>query len=100
MTPKRSLVRLARRGLDALGLEVRRKPQGGEPSTRPPVELTPEHRRMLDHVRSNKLSMASNERLWATTMACQHVVDAGIVNAAVVASGAVEPGADLIKISK
>ena len=78
MTPKKSLIRLARRGFDALGIEVRRKPRGSEPTAKPPVELTAEQRRMLDHVRARKLSMASSERLWATTLACQHVVDAKI----------------------
>ena len=47
-------------------------------SRRYPVELTKDDVAMVEHVRGNKLSMCSEENLFATILACRHVVDRGI----------------------
>lgn len=55
----------------ATGFELRRipKPLG------PPVEFSPAERDVFRYVREHGLSMVSDERLYATILACRHVVD-------------------------
>lgn len=55
----------------ATGLELRRipKPLG------PPVEFSPVEREVFRYVRDHDLSMVSDERLYATILACRHVID-------------------------
>lgn len=57
------------------GLELRRKlPK----DVQMPVELSDAERELLKYVRKNDLTMVSNERLFATLMACKHVIDRGV----------------------
>ncbi len=57
------------------GLELRRKlPE----EVQMPVELSDAERELLKYVRRNDLTMVSNERLFATLMACKHVIDRGV----------------------
>lgn len=58
----------------ATGFELRRipKPAG------PPVEFSQAERDVFRHVREHGLSMVSDERLYATILACRHVVEQGI----------------------
>jgi hypothetical protein len=43
-----------------------------------PVELSKEEREIISYVMTNKLTMASYERIFATVMACKYVIDKGI----------------------
>ena len=43
-----------------------------------PVELSADDKRILKHVIHGRLTMTSRERLYATAMACRHVIDKGI----------------------
>ena len=43
-----------------------------------PVEFTEEEKKFFFHIRENNLSMTSNERLYATVMACKHVLERNI----------------------
>jgi O-methyltransferase len=43
-----------------------------------PVELSADEVGLIDRIISSQLSMVSPERLWATMMACKHVVDQNI----------------------
>ncbi len=43
-----------------------------------PVEFTDVEKKAFDHVRARNLSMVSDERLFATILACKHVLDQGI----------------------
>jgi O-methyltransferase len=60
----------------ALGLEVRRRPASNV--VKMPVELSVAEQGIIDYVQEHQLSMTSNERLWATLMACKHVIERGI----------------------
>ena len=43
-----------------------------------PVEIAESDKRIFEYVRANALSTSTDERLFATIMACQHVVEKGI----------------------
>jgi O-methyltransferase len=43
-----------------------------------PIEFSSEDAEIVRHVQQNELSMASTERLYATLMACRHVLDGNI----------------------
>ena len=45
---------------------------------RPPVELTREEIELVDYIKFHELTLVSYERLWATLMACKHVLERGI----------------------
>jgi O-methyltransferase len=62
--------------LASLGL--RDRVLGRPAKIRYPVECDAEDRKMLEHVVSRGLSMASHERLFTTLMACRHVCDTGV----------------------
>ncbi|HEY6250072.1 MAG TPA: hypothetical protein VI685_08925, partial [Candidatus Angelobacter sp.] len=57
----------------AAGLEIRRK--AGDEAVRMPVELSSDEKEMVTYVRENNLTLTSYERLWATAMACKHVIE-------------------------
>ncbi|MBF0555992.1 MAG: hypothetical protein HQK96_15820 [Nitrospirae bacterium] len=57
---------------DAVGLQIRKSIKSF------PVELSKEERKFFYYVRDNRLSMASDERLFSTMLACKHVVELGI----------------------
>jgi hypothetical protein len=61
---------LIRSAFNALGYEIRKNPK-----TNMPVELTPEERDIIEHVKSNNLTMVSYERLWTTLMACKYAIE-------------------------
>jgi len=75
-----SIKKIVNSVLGLVGLEVRRT-TGGKPEAQPiqvPVELSDEECRIVEYVKSHRLSMASYERLWATVMACKHVLERGV----------------------
>ncbi|MEF3368091.1 TylF/MycF/NovP-related O-methyltransferase [Methylocystis sp. 9N] len=43
-----------------------------------PVELSAEEKKLLDYVIKKKLTMVSPMRLWATLMACKHVIERNV----------------------
>lgn len=59
----------------AFGLEIRKTPSR---AVKMPVELTNEECEIIQHVKSNNLSMTSYAKLWATLMACKYVIDQNI----------------------
>ena len=61
---------------DTAGLEVVRL--SNDVSWRAPVELSKQERDIVAYVKQNDLSSTSYERLWATAMACKHVMDCNI----------------------
>jgi O-methyltransferase len=61
---------------ETAGLEVVRL--STDVSWRAPVELTKQERDIVAYVKQNELSSSSYERLWATAMACKHVMDCNI----------------------
>ena len=70
------LKNVIRSTLGLLNLEVHKKVEKrGAPF---PVELSPEERELFDYVRRNGLTMVSDERLFATILACKHVVASGV----------------------
>lgn len=62
--------------LSVVGLKVVRP---GPVQKRFPVEISDADQRVFRYVRDKKLSSASDERLFATIMACRYVVERGIV---------------------
>jgi O-methyltransferase len=66
------LKQIAKAALNSLGYELRKIQH------KMPVELTKEEAEIITWVMSNKLTMVSYERLWATLMACKYVVDQNI----------------------
>ncbi|MEQ8268826.1 MAG: TylF/MycF/NovP-related O-methyltransferase [Parvibaculum sp.] len=58
------------------GFEIRR-PQK-EPPVSFPVEFTEKEKELFEYVRDNELSMTSNERLFATAMACKYALERNI----------------------
>jgi O-methyltransferase len=64
-----------RAGLGYLGYDIIKK--YSQPKLIP-VELTDEEVNIARYVRSKKITMVSNERLWATLMACKHAIKEGI----------------------
>ncbi len=65
------LKKTIRSGLYSLGFDLKRRPT----SLRFPVEFTNIEKQAFDYVRSHDLSMVSDERLFATILACKHVVE-------------------------
>ena len=61
---------------DTAGLEVVRL--SNDVSWRAPVELSKQERDIVAYIKQNELSSTSYERLWATAMACKHVMDCNI----------------------
>jgi O-methyltransferase len=57
--------------INRAGYEVKRRSTGGLT----PVEISERERAIVEYVVDNRLSMVSKERLWATLMACKHVID-------------------------
>jgi O-methyltransferase len=43
-----------------------------------PVEISDQEREIIEYVIDNRLTMVSRERLWATLMACKHVIERDI----------------------
>jgi O-methyltransferase len=67
------LKKVVRSTLALLNLEVHRKVEKlGAPF---PVELSREEKELFGYVRSHGLTMVSDERLFATILACKHVVE-------------------------
>ncbi len=60
-----------RAGLQTLGFDLRRQPT----SLRFPVEFSDVEKKAFDYVRAHHLSMVSDERLFATILACKHVIE-------------------------
>jgi O-methyltransferase len=56
--------------LSPLGLKLVR---AADAQKRLPIEMAPEDRRIFEYVRTHRLSSSSDERLFATLMACQYV---------------------------
>lgn len=69
------LEKLVKKTFESLGYEKRKK---GRKSVRMPIELSPAECDIIDYVKSKKISMVSYERLWATLMACKHVINSDI----------------------
>ena len=70
------LKKVIRSTLGLLNLEIHRKVEkAGAPY---PVELSREERELFGYVRSNGLTMVSDERLFATILACKHVVERSV----------------------
>jgi hypothetical protein len=61
--------------LSVVGLKVIRD---SDSEKRFPVEVSAADQRIFEYVRGNRLSTSSDERLFATLMACRHVVDRGV----------------------
>jgi O-methyltransferase len=70
------LKNISRKIFNSLGFEVRKLEAFG--GKRMPVELTKQESEIVEYVMSNKLTMVSYERLWATIMACKYVVEQNI----------------------
>lgn len=70
----RAIKRFILSSLRRCGYDLRRLP---ERST-VPVEFTTAEREIFEYVRAQGLSMVSDERLYATILACRHVVQQGI----------------------
>lgn len=68
--------KVIRSALDLLGLEVHRKVE--KPGAPFPVELSREEKELFHYVRRNGLTMVSDERLFATILACKHVIDRSV----------------------
>lgn len=64
---------LIRSTFDKLGFDIRKSPR-----TQMPVEFSREECDIINYVKSNNLSMASYERLFATLMACKHAIEKNI----------------------
>jgi len=70
------LKKIVRKTLNSMGVDIvkiRKKPK-----VRIPVEIGREEQEIVSHIQKNKLSMVSQERLWATLMACKHVINNNI----------------------
>lgn len=80
--------KLVKKAINSLGYEITKS---GRKSVRMPIELTPDECAIIEYVKSRKLSMVSYERLWATLMACKHVIESTssvtLLNAAFDAAG-------------
>jgi len=61
--------------LSLFGLKIARKSDLNRPF---PVEISDADKSIFRYVRSNRLSTSTDERLYATIMACRHVVERGI----------------------
>lgn len=61
-------------GLRTLGYDLRRSPD----EVKLPVEFSDTERRAFEYIRLHQLSMVSDERLFATILACKHVITEGI----------------------
>jgi hypothetical protein len=59
-----------------LDLEIRRKVE--KPGAPYPVEMSRDEKALFQHVKRNALTMVSDERLFATVLACKHVLDCGV----------------------
>jgi O-methyltransferase len=68
--------RALRLAFDTAGLEVVRL--SNDVSWRAPVELSKQECDIVAYIKQNELSSSSYERLWATAMACKHVMDCDI----------------------
>ncbi|WP_418316440.1 TylF/MycF/NovP-related O-methyltransferase [Piscinibacter sakaiensis] len=69
-----SLKKTIRSGLRSFGYDLQRV----SPAHRYPVEFGAAEKKAFDHVRAHNLSMVSDERLFATILACKHVIEQGI----------------------
>lgn len=65
---------IIRSGLQTFGYDLRRQPT----RLRFPVEFSDVEKKAFEHVRSHRLSMVSDERLFATILACKHVIEQNI----------------------
>ena len=66
------LRKIVKSALNSMGVEVKKVRK--KPTVRMPVELSPEEQALVSHIRKNRLSMVSSERLWTTLMACKHAL--------------------------
>ncbi len=71
------LKKIVQNTLSTFGYEIRRTSKSSANRSMP-VELNLAEREIVNYIMSNKLTMVSYERLWATIMACKYVVDRGI----------------------
>jgi hypothetical protein len=62
---------IVNKGLKPLGLKIERVK--AEPESLP-VELSEKEKDLVRHIKTNKLTMASDQRLFVTIMACKHVI--------------------------
>lgn len=62
--------------LGLLDLEIRRKVE--KPGAPYPVEMSGDEKALFQHVRRRGLTMVSDERLFATILACKHVLECGV----------------------
>jgi O-methyltransferase len=62
--------------LALLDLEVRRKVE--KPGAPFPVEMSRDEKDLFEYVRRNRLTMVSDERLFATILACKHVIERSV----------------------
>lgn len=74
----KALKAIVKSSLESLGLEVRRKM---DTSVTFPVEFSQEERALVQRITEKGLTMASYQRLFATALACKHVVAQGIEGA-------------------
>ena len=70
--------RALKKAAASLGLEVRRQAPEEQKTYAFPVELTQEERDLFLYVRQNGLTMVSDERLYATMLACRFAIERGI----------------------
>jgi O-methyltransferase len=75
----RMLKKIARSALNAAGFDLRRiQPKPTLDLRAFPVELSKEDRAVFDYVRTNALSMAADDGLYATLLACRYAAEAHI----------------------
>ncbi len=70
------LKKMIRSTLGLFNLEVHKRVE--KPGAPFPIELSSEERELFDYVRRNGLTMVSDERLFATMLACKHVVERSV----------------------
>lgn len=72
---KKTMEKIVNSLLGLVGLEIRRKLRD---DAQLPVEFSKSEKELLRYVRTKNLTMTSNERLFATLLACKHVVESGV----------------------
>lgn len=69
------LKNLLRNGFSLLGLEIRKKVLNSlEKTTYFPIEFTENEKKIFNYIRTNNLSMTSDERLFSTILLCKYII--------------------------